>query len=316
MTKRERIIAAIDFTGPDRIPVLAFTGDVQEGDVLNYHLFPVSEKNGNRSEWGYVWENLGDGTMGQPKNPVIADWSDLKDYRFPDADSTGRFAGVPAFKARSAGHFLNAEIGISGFSTYLFLRGFVNAMIDFQERDRRAMELLHRIFETERGVIFKAAQLGFDGVLFEDDWGTQRNLMVSPQLWMELFKPLYQQHFDFVHELGLRVFFHSCGNITDIVPALSEIGTDVINVSQPNVVDRDRISSRLRGKQCFMMPISYQTVSLSGTVEAIVKEAESLYRRFGNENGGFIAHLEDYGILGMSRENYRACWEAFRNLRL
>ena len=44
-----------------------------------------------------------------------------------------------------------------------------------------------------------------------------------------------------------------------------EIGADVINISQPNVVDVAAVGRRLRGRQCFMMPISYQTVSISGT---------------------------------------------------
>lgn len=313
MTKRERVIAAIEFKRPDRIPVLAFSGDVQEGDVLNYLLFPVEDE-GGLSEWGYIWENLGDGTMGQAKEPPIDDWSKLADYKFPDSGTEHRFEGVKKFREKSGNHFLNAEIGISGFNTYLFLRGFINAMIDFQEKDRRALNLLEGIFETERAVIKKAAGYGFDGVLFEDDWGTQQDLMISPALWYDIFKPVYKRHFDFIHDLGLKVFFHSCGNITSIVTGLHEAGADVINVSQPNVVDIDRISSLLKGRQCFMVPISYQTVSLRGSVDDIFREAVKLYKKLGNENGGFIAHLEDYSILGMSPENYRACWEAFRKI--
>ena len=207
MTKKERVIAAIEFKGPDRIPVLAFTGDIKEGDVLNYPLFPVNENDGNKSEWGYIWENLGDGTMGQPKKPIISDWSMLRDYKFPDVNSESRFERVAEFKKQSEGYFLNAEMGISGFNTYLFLRGFINAMIDFQGRDKRALELLNNIFEVERMVIKQAAGFGFDGVLFEDDWGTQKGLMISPDLWLEIFKPVYKKHFDFIHGLNLKYFF-------------------------------------------------------------------------------------------------------------
>ena len=252
--------------------------------------------------------------MGQPKKPLITDWNMLKYYSFPDPYSSERFRNFDEFKSKSSNHFLIAELGISGFDTYLFLRGFINAMIDLKLRDKRALNLLNNIFEIERKVIKESTKFNFDGVFFLDDWGTQKALMVSPELWIEIFKPLYKKHFDFVHSLGLKVFFHSCGNITSIVPELHETGVDALNISQPNVVDIDKISKILKGKQCFMIPISYQTVSIKGTVKDITREAEKLYKKLGDKKGGFIAHLEDYDVMGMSEENYQACWEVFRRI--
>ena len=94
-----------------------------------------------------------------------------------------------------------------------------------------------------------------------------------------------------------------------------EIGVDVLNISQPNVVDMAAVGRRLRGRQCFMLPISYQTVSISGTPEEIHAEARRLYELTGTPAGGFIGYVEEYGVMGMSAANYRACGEAFRGLR-
>jgi hypothetical protein len=93
-----------------------------------------------------------------------------------------------------------------------------------------------------------------------------------------------------------------------------EIGADVINISQPNVVDVARVSCRLRGRQCFMVPISYQTVSIRGTPAEIHAEAGRLYELLGAPLGGFVGYVEEYSIMGMSAENYRACAQAFRQL--
>ena len=68
------------------------------------------------------------------------------------------------------------------------------------------------------------------------------------------------------------------------------------------------------GRQCFMVPISYQTDSISGTPEEIHAEARRMYDLLGTEAGGFIGYVEEYGCMGMSQENYRACGEAFRCL--
>ena len=63
------------------------------------------------------------------------------------------------------------------------------------------------------------------------------------------------------------------------------------------------------------MPISYQTVSITGTVQEIHAEAKRLFDELAAENGGFIGYVEEYGCMGMSPENYKACSDAFRKLR-
>jgi uroporphyrinogen decarboxylase len=74
------------------------------------------------------------------------------------------------------------------------------------------------------------------------------------------------------------------------------------------------VARRLRGRQCFLMPISYQTVSIRGTPGEIYAEARRLYDLLAVDTGGFIGYVEEYGCMGMSAENYRACAEAFRRL--
>ena len=110
------------------------------------------------------------------------------------------------------------------------------------------------------------------------------------------------------------MWFHSCGNIADIIPDFHEIGVDVMNISQPNVVDLARAGDSLRGQQCFMAPVSYQTTSITGTREEIFIEAERLYRELGTDRGGFIGYVEEYQSIGLPEENYQACVDAFKIL--
>jgi uroporphyrinogen-III decarboxylase len=207
-------------------------------------------------------------------------------------------------------------MGITGFNTYTFLRGFENALVDFKLEPERAGALLDRIMEFETAVIRQAAGCGFDGVHFADDWGTQQSLMISPELWRGLFKPRYKRQFDAIHGLGIQVWFHCCGNITEIIPDFHEIGVDVMNISQPNVVNIQKIGDMLRGRQCFMVPVSYQTVSIAGTAGEIEEEARRLYRHLGTRQGGFIGYVEEYSVMGMPPGNYRACAAAFEKLGL
>ncbi|MCL5269004.1 MAG: hypothetical protein M1457_00250 [bacterium] len=307
-TRRELVEKAIAFQSPERIPVWFFNRDHLEGDIL---LYGVGLAEGNINEWGYEWIRLGDGTMGQPDRAVIESWDDFDRFRVPPLRPEVRMARVDEFMQRAGDRYRLASPGITGFTTYTFLRGYENSMLDFMIERERAEALLDKIFDFENEQARLAAARGFDGFHLADDWGTQSGLMIDPELWREIFKPRYARQAALVHELGMHLWFHCCGNIGEIVGDMHEIGVDVINISQPNVVDIEAVGARWRGRQCFMVPISYQTVSISGTPAEIHAEAQRLARLLACEKGGYIGYIEEYSCMGMSEENYRACCSAF-----
>jgi uroporphyrinogen decarboxylase len=324
MPTRQTIVnQAIAFADPPRIPIWFVNCDQTEGDVLMYHLSLGREGDGSgnnwdwsTNEWGYRLEKLNDGTMGHPQEPYLPDWDAAGQLRPPALREAERLASLPAYLGRCEDRYRLASLDLSGFTVYTLLRGFGYAMEDFLLEPERFDWLMNLIFDFECDLMRLAARHGFHGIHFADDWATQRGMMISPDLWRQLFKPGYRRQFALAHELGLHVWYHCCGDFGPIVEDFHEIGVDVLNISQPNVVDVQRVGARLQGRQCFLMPISYQTVSISGTVDEIYGEAERLHRLLGTSHGGFIGYVEEYSCMGMSARNYRACAEAFRRLRV
>ncbi len=303
---------AMYFQSPPRIPLWFVNCDQTEGDVMVYHL-SLTRADGT-NEWGYRLEKLNDGTMGHPLKPHLPEWSAIEGFSAPPVNEDERMAGLPAFLEECEDRYRLASLDLSGFTVYTLLRGFENSMVDFLVEPERFAHLMDMIIDFECQLMAVAAKRGFHGIHFADDWGTQTGLMIAPTLWRKLFKPRYHRQFQRAHELGLDVWFHCCGNIAEIVDDLHESGVDVINISQPNVVDLAPIGQRLRGRQCFLMPISYQTVSITGIVEDIYAEAQRMFRLLATPTGGLIGYVEEYSCMGMSRENYLACAEAFRRL--
>jgi uroporphyrinogen decarboxylase len=244
-------------------------------------------------------------------------WPELppvENIRAPALREEQRMAAVPAFVVEADDRYRLASLDLSGFTVYTLLRGFENAMLDFMVAPDRFQPVLEVIMNFECQLLEMAARHGFHGIHFADDWGMQKGLMLSPELWRTLFKPGYRRQFARAHELGLHVWYHCCGDFGDIAADFHEVGVDVLNISQPNTVDLQRVGSQLRGRQCFLMPVSYQTVSISGTPADIHAEAARMHRLLATSAGGFIGYVEEYGCMGMSAENYRACGEAFRRL--
>lgn len=323
-TPRKTLVdQAIRFENPERIPIVFWNCDQTEGDVLLYHLSRGVPGDGTAlenvwdwqtNEWGYHLESMDDGTMG---HPIQAVWKELPapgEIQAPPLREEERMHAVPSFLKLCEDRYRLASLDLSGFTIYTFMRGFENAMQDFLLEPDRFEPLMDLIMNFECDLMTMAARHGFHGIHFADDWATQAGMIISPTMWRELFKPRYQRQFDHAHALGLHVWYHCCGNLTDIAADFHEIGVDVLNISQPNVVDLDRVSRELRGRQCFMMPISYQTVSIQGTPDDILHEAERMYRLLGTQTGGFVGYVEEYGCMGMTRENYLACGQAFRRL--
>jgi hypothetical protein len=133
-------------------------------------------------------------------------------------------------------------------------------------------------------------------------------------MWRDFFKPRYRRQFQIAHDAGLDVYFHCCGAIAEIIPDLVEIGVDLLNLGQPNLFDTAELGRRFGGKICFVCPVSYQTTSISGTPQDILRVVQDYYRHLGRFKGGMIGYIVDGSSIGLPEENYQACVSAFRNL--
>jgi uroporphyrinogen decarboxylase len=73
----------------------------------------------------------------------------------------------------------------------------------------------------------QAAGDKLDILYLADDFASQRGLIMNPVLWRKLLKPRYAKLFAIGKRLRLPIWFHSCGDITAVLPDLIEIGMDV-----------------------------------------------------------------------------------------
>ena len=316
MNPKEIVYRAIEFRNPPRLPITYCNRDFESSDTLGTGVLPAADftpSEPGMTEWGYVWHTL-DGTMGQPSTHPLSDDAALATYRPPAPYAPGRFADLPNFIAQNGDKFLRFGMGITGFNTATFLRGFDQLLMDLYTAPEIAEQVLDHVFGFENGIIKQAVQYDVDAICFGDDWGTQRGLMIAPSLWRKLFLPRYAEQFALIRQAGKKVWFHSCGNVHAIIGDLIEIGVDVLELLQPDIFGVEQLASEFGGKVCFCCSVDHQRRAVSGTRDEIFTYARLLRDKLGAFNGGFIGYIEDYASLGMSEQNYQWIRQAFHGL--
>jgi len=147
-----------------------------------------------------------------------------------------------------------------------------------------------------------------DGISFMDDWGSQQSLLISPQMWCDIFKPLYKDYCDLIHSHGKYAFMHSDGNIEKIYPDLIDVGVDAVN-SQLFCMDIEQTVSQYKGRIAFWGEIDRQHILPFGTKEQVAGAVGRVKDALWTSQGGVIAQCE-FG-LNDPTENIEAVFEAW-----
>ena len=141
------------------------------------------------------------------------------------------------------------------------------------------------------------SEAGADSVMFPEDWGTQRQTLIRPELWYDEFFPRFRRLCGIAHELGIKVFMHSCGQIGAIVPGLMQAGIDVLQFDQPDLHGIDTLAGhQQRGSITFWCPVDIQH-TLQQRDEGIIRvKAREMLDKLWKGRGGFIAGCYDDNV--------------------
>ena len=96
-----------------------------------------------------------------------------------------------------------------------------------------------------------------------------------------------------VKRAGKQVLLHSCGRVQELFPDLIELGLDVFNPLQPEVMDPYEMKEWFGRDLSFLGGMSVQSLLPFGTPQAIRDETRRLMDRIGRGGGFIIAPSHD-----------------------
>ena len=163
--------------------------------------------------------------------------------------------------------------------------------MDFVEDSPFAEVLLDRITAKRVVQAERYATLGPDVIMFGDDVGTQRGMLMSPALWRRWLKPRLAQAIAAARAVRPEVLiaYHTDGDVTRIVPELIEIGVEVLNPVQPECMDPFALKRQYGDRLACWGVLGTQSVFPFGSPEEVRQAIRRLIAEVGNGGGLLLA---------------------------
>ena len=243
-------------------------------------------------EWGCTFINIQKGVTGEVKNPIIPaddfDWDSAVNIHIPE-ELLSFDIGQVSSECEKTYLFSLSGCCPRPFEQLQFILGTENLYMDLLDRPKKMIEFMDKMHDFYCRLLTKWAKTDIDALCFMDDWGSQKSLLINPELWCGIFKPMYRDYIDIAHNYGKKIFTHSDGYTLDIIPHMIELGLDAINC-QIFCIGVEKLK-RFRGKITFWGELDRQKLLPCGTIDEIENAVKHIYENLWDK-GGCIAQLE------------------------
>ena len=157
-----------------------------------------------------------------------------------------------------------------------------------------------------------------DTLMIADDIGDVRGVMCGPDLWREIYKTHYKRWWTEWHKItSMKISFHCCGSVANILTDLVECGLDIFNPVQ--------ISARGMQPAAIREKVGNKLIFYGGALDAVVTPPntppEEVYETAKktittlSKNGGYI-FAGTHNITGDTPASHlRAMFQAYQDCR-
>lgn len=305
MNRYERIKAAMAHKEADKIPScihLARDGWEAYSDKLfdryvNDDLKALYSE-GKISRQHAIYYGMGNHVL--TVTPPWWNWYDLpreyhEDYDSPDylpktigTGSYTEFANTVKNLKKHTDAYVLVTIWGSHFEKANFARGIENFLADLAGDPEYAQKMLDFIIAKNMVMLENIVNMpDIDGILLGSDWGSQNDLLMSPECWRTMIAPGEKKEYELIHSAGKDVWVHSCGDIRKIFSDITDMEVDVLNPIQPECMDVYKLKKDYGDKITFWGGISTQRTLPYGTPAEVEAETRKITEAL-SVNGGYI----------------------------
>lgn len=227
---------------------------------------------------------------------------EIENYPWPDMDDPSRVAHV-----REQARRLREEnrYAIMGTPWLLFpferahamqgLDKFLYNMVKNRDFAKALLAKITSLCKQLMGHFLEEAGENLDIIKIGDDLGTQQSLMISPKMYRELLKPFHADFISFIKSrTKAKVFFHTDGDVFDLIDDFIEIGVDILNPIQTSagkMANLAELKKRYGKNIVFCGAIDTHHILPHGTPEEVRQEVKRVIEILGPGGGYMVASV-------------------------
>ena len=269
----------------------------------------VYERNQSRPEHSPFFDDWGNGQKEiGPDNwfpgihpiPDAKTFEDLDAYPWPNMDDPYRTAHVreQALKMNEENQYaiLGTPWLMFPFERAIGLQGMEKFLLNMATEQDFAQELLNRINRIcmiNMGHFLDQCGDMIDMIKIGDDLGTQENLMISPRMYRKMLKPLHAEMIELIKQkTKAKVFFHTDGDVFNLIDDFIEIGVDVLNPIQTSagrMSNLEELKRKYDKRIIFCGAIDTQKILPHGSIEDVKQEVKRVMNILGKGGGYMVA---------------------------
>ena len=175
--------------------------------------------------------------------------------------------------------FAIAATGCSVFQHPSLFRGIERFLLELGTEPDVAEFIMDRVTDFYYGYFERVfAEVGdlIDIFRLADDIGAQNNLFISPKMLDRFLAPRVSKCAELAHRHGIKVLFHTDGNVRPAIPRLVDWGVDVLDPIQPEVpqMDAGELKRAYGDRLAFSGGISAQEILPFGAVDDVRAEVK------------------------------------------
>ena len=316
MNSKERVLKAINFEKPDRVP-FNFWMDRRLMDdyekkygpdwrVRHYDADVVETFFALPFPTGKYVEQTGTAWLVEP---LIKDMKDADSIQMPDPTADWVYDLIKQDLDKFSDRAVIADT--MGVMTIMHgIRGYDNLLMDIYDNPNEVKALFSRITDVMVEACDRACSLGITALYVLDDVGCSNGLLMSLDMTQEFVFNFNQRQIDVGRKHGVPVFLHSCGKVSEAIPTFINMGLTAINPLQTHLHDIDGFREQYGNAITIYGALDNTHIIPHGTVQDVRDHVRHIFNALGKD-GGLIFSTHDIPI-ATPPENVEAMVETIK----
>lgn len=215
-------------------------------------------------------------------------------FEFPDPTAPDRYRDAEALIAKyKKDYLIIGDIEVTIFSLAQQLVGLEKLLIDMMLEEEYVMPLFAKCAQYQTAVAKELIRRGVDAIWYGDDFGTQNNLLMPPEIFRSQVKEFYRSMNEELKKENpdLILILHCDGAVRTLLRDISEMGFEVFNPVQPDVPGHSpqEVKDEFDELFAFWGAVDQQYLLPNGTDEELEADIAAKINVLGRNGGYMIA---------------------------